>query len=56
MPADRLILIDGHGVMYRAFHAIPGLCTSAGQPTNAVFGMVRLLRQIRSRLYRRIGQ
>jgi DNA polymerase-1 len=33
-------------VLYRAFYAIPDLATKAGKPTNAVFGFVRMLRQI----------
>jgi len=43
----RLVLVDGHAVLYRAFFAIKGLSTSGGQATNAVFGFVRMLRQLR---------
>ncbi len=38
--------MDGHALLYRAFHAIPGLATKAGLPTNAVFGFIRMLRQL----------
>ena len=44
---DRLILVDGMAVLYRAFFAIRELSTSLGRPTNAVFGFIRMLRQIR---------
>ncbi|MBN8280529.1 MAG: DNA polymerase I [Gammaproteobacteria bacterium] len=32
--------------MYRAFHALPPLTTSKGQPTGAIFGFLNMLRQI----------
>ena len=38
-----LYLIDGHSYLYRAFHAIRGLSTSEGLPTNAAFGFSRML-------------
>ncbi len=41
-----LLLIDGTAVAYRAFYAIRGLSTSGGQPTNAVYGFIRMLRQM----------
>jgi DNA polymerase-1 len=47
MPAPRLlVLIDGYSYLYRAFHALPPLTTSKGQPTGAVFGFLNMLRQI----------
>ena len=46
MAARRLLLVDGTAVAYRAFFAIPELCTRAGRPTNAVYGFIRMLRQI----------
>ncbi|MEQ1801130.1 MAG: DNA polymerase I [Gammaproteobacteria bacterium] len=45
-PARRLVLIDGYSYMYRAFHALPPLTTSKGQPTGAIFGFLNMLRQI----------
>lgn len=45
--AQRLLLIDGHGMVYRAFHAMPPMETGAGVPTGAVFGAVRMLRCLR---------
>lgn len=46
MVAKTLILVDGTAVLYRAFFAIPALATKAGRPTNAVFGFIRMLKQI----------
>lgn len=33
-------------MMYRGFYAIPSLSTKAGQPTNAVFGFIRMSEQL----------
>ncbi|HJT99387.1 MAG TPA: DNA polymerase I, partial [Rhodanobacteraceae bacterium] len=41
---SRLILIDGSSYLYRAFHALPPLTNSAGEPTGALFGVVNMLR------------
>jgi DNA polymerase-1 len=49
MPENRLILVDGTAVLYRAYFAIKNLETSNGEPTNAVFGFVRMVRQIKSK-------
>ncbi len=49
MSLKRLLLIDGMAVVYRAFFAIRNISTSDGQPTNAVFGFVRMLRQLQSK-------
>ncbi|HBG46026.1 MAG TPA: DNA polymerase I [Deltaproteobacteria bacterium] len=44
---QRLFIIDGSSVMYRAFHAIPAtFSTSKGLPTNAVYGFMQSLRKI----------
>jgi DNA polymerase-1 len=43
MSAAPLILVDGSNYLYRAFHALPPLSTAAGQPTNAVLGVVNML-------------
>jgi DNA polymerase I len=42
---DRLLLLDGHSLAYRAFYALPveNFATSTGQPTNAVFGFTSML-------------
>ena len=39
-----LLLVDGHALVYRAYHAVPaGFMTSKGEPTNAVFGFTSML-------------
>ena len=41
---DRLLLLDGHSLAYRAFFALPtSLVTSTGQITNAVYGFTSML-------------
>ena len=44
-PQDSLLLIDGHSMAYRAYHALPPekFQTASGQTTNAVFGFVSML-------------
>ncbi len=44
--ASRIVLIDAHGLCYRAFYAVKDLRNSRGQPTNAVFGFVNILKKI----------
>lgn len=40
----KLVLIDGHAIIHRAFHAIPeDLSTSSGEPVNATFGFTSML-------------
>ena len=38
-----LVLIDGSSYLYRAFHALPPLTNSAGEPTGAVHGVLNML-------------
>ena len=42
---DRLLLLDGHSLAYRAFFALPAenFSTTTGQPTNAVYGFTAML-------------
>ncbi|MGL6162319.1 DNA polymerase I [Microbulbifer sp.] len=40
-----LILVDGSSYLYRAFHALPPLATSKGNPTGAVRGVISMLRR-----------
>ncbi|HEV3379433.1 MAG TPA: DNA polymerase I [Trebonia sp.] len=42
---DRLLLLDGHSLAYRAFFALPleNFATTTGQPTNAVYGFTSML-------------
>ena len=43
-----LILVDGSSYLYRAFHALPPLSTSRGEPTGAVYGVINMLRKLLS--------
>jgi DNA polymerase-1 len=45
---DRLLIVDGHAYAYRAFHAIRGLRSPAGAPTNAIYGFVKMLAKMRA--------
>jgi DNA polymerase-1 len=46
----RLLIIDGHAYAYRAFHAIRNLRSPKGQPTNAIYGFVKMLEKMRGAL------
>lgn len=39
---QRLLIIDAHAIIHRAFHALPPLNTSTGEPINAVYGFLLL--------------
>ncbi len=43
---EKLFLVDGHSLCYRAFYAIPNLTNSRGEPTNAIYGFVTMLRKL----------
>ena len=40
--AQTVYLVDGSGQFHRAFHAIRGLATSKGLPTNATYGFTTM--------------
>lgn len=42
----QLILVDGSSYLFRAFHAMPPLTNSGGQPTGAVYGVVNMLKSL----------
>ena len=42
----QLILVDGSSYLFRAFHALPPLVTSRGQPTGAVKGVINMIRSL----------
>ncbi len=46
MSARKLILVDGSGYLYRAFHALPPLTNSKGEPTGAVLGVLNMLNKM----------
>lgn len=41
-----LVLVDGTSYLYRAFHALPPLSNSKGEPTGAVYGVINMLRRL----------
>ena len=41
-----LILVDGSSYLYRAFHALPPLTTSRGEPTGAVLGVLNMIQKL----------
>ena len=43
---DSVILVDGSSYVYRAYHALPPLSTSTGQPTGAVRGVTTMVMRI----------
>ncbi|HXL84926.1 MAG TPA: 5'-3' exonuclease H3TH domain-containing protein, partial [Casimicrobiaceae bacterium] len=42
----KLVLVDGSSYLYRAFHALPDLRTSRGEPTGAIRGVISMLRRL----------
>ncbi len=45
-PGPHLILIDGSGFIFRAFHALPPMTRPDGVPVNAVFGFTNMLSRL----------
>jgi DNA polymerase-1 len=48
MPDKKLplILVDGSSYLFRAFHALPPLENSKGQPTGAIYGVINMLNKL----------
>ncbi len=46
MPGKTLYLVDGSSYLYRAFHALPKLSNSNGEPTGALLGVANMLRRL----------
>jgi len=44
--SETLYLVDGSSYLYRAFHALPPLTNSAGEPTGALLGVANMLRRL----------
>src|SRR5690606_6833210 len=42
-----IVLVDGSSYLFRAYHALPKLSTSNGQPTGAIRGVINMLRKLR---------
>jgi DNA polymerase-1 len=43
---EKLVLIDGHSILNRAFYGVPPLSNSQGFPTNAIYGFLNILFKI----------
>ncbi len=43
---EKLVLVDGHSIINRAFYGVPELTNSAGLHTNAVYGFLNILFKI----------
>ena len=46
----RLVIIDGNAILHRAYHALPPLTNTSGQPINAVYGFISMLFRIKENL------
>ena len=44
--SDKLVLIDGHSILNRAFYGVPELTNSEGLHTNAIYGFLNILFKI----------
>jgi DNA polymerase I-like protein with 3'-5' exonuclease and polymerase domains len=47
---SKMVLVDGHALFHRAFHAMPPLTTSKGELVNAVFGFTSMLLKVLNEL------
>lgn len=46
----RLVLLDSHAILHRAFHALPDFASPKGEPTGALYGLTSMLLKIESDL------
>ena len=46
----RLVLLDSHALLHRAYHAMVGFSTYDGRPTGALFGFVKMILKIKEEL------
>jgi DNA polymerase I len=44
--SKRLIILDAHAILHRAYHALPDFASSKGEPTGALFGIASMLMRI----------
>jgi DNA polymerase-1 len=45
-PTKRVILLDAHAIIHRAFHALPPLSSPASEPVGAIYGLSAMLLKI----------
>ncbi|MGB1228146.1 MAG: DNA polymerase I [Candidatus Puniceispirillaceae bacterium] len=48
--SDQLVLVDGSGYIFRAFHGLPMMNRPDGTPINAVFGFTKMLLKLKADL------
>src|SRR4051812_7929502 len=42
----RLVLLDAHAILHRAYHALPDFSSSKGEPTGALYGLATMIMKI----------
>jgi DNA polymerase-1 len=45
-PKKRLVLLDSHAILHRAYHALPEFSSKKGEPTGALYGLIAMLLKI----------
>ena len=50
MEIKRVVVLDTHAILHRAYHAIPDFASSKGEPTGALYGLISILLRIVSDL------
>ena len=45
---NKLVLVDGSSYLFRAFHAMPALTNSKGEPTGAVYGVINMIKRLQA--------
>lgn len=48
--AKKIVLVDGSSYLFRAFHALPQLTNSEGEPTGVLFGIINMLKKLPKQL------
>ncbi|HEV7121617.1 MAG TPA: hypothetical protein VGN56_02200, partial [Candidatus Paceibacterota bacterium] len=43
---ERLVLLDAHAIIHRAYHALPDFTSPTGEPTGALYGLSSMLLRI----------
>lgn len=46
----RVVLLDSHAILHRAYHALPDFSSSSGEPTGALYGLILMLLKITDEL------
>jgi DNA polymerase-1 len=47
---QRVILLDTHAIIHRAYHALPDFTSAKGEPTGALYGLITMLLKITTEL------